>query len=523
MKNSWLIHHFLENSAEKMPNKTALIHEKVMATYSEINSSANGLARYLSDIGATLGDRVVVMLDNSLEYVVSYYAILKNGSVAVPMNNDIKAETLKSILEEVQPKAIIAPAKCKAKLIDTPFSGREDCKLLFQKKNMQLTTDGGDEIRLDHFMTTNINNICLDLDANLLSSIIFTSGSTGMPKGVMLTHKNIVSNTHSICNYLELTKNDIQMVVLPFFYVMGKSLLNTHFAVGGTIVINNKFAFPAAVISQMIDLKVTGFSGVPSTYAYLLHRSPLSKMKDKLTSLRYCTQAGGHMSKSIKLALKEALPGNTKIYIMYGATEASARLTYLHPKYFNEKIDSIGKPIPGVKIHVIKDGNKDAGQGEKGEIVASGDNIMLGYWGDNKATESALDHIGYHTGDIGYIDDDGFIYLVGRKDNLIKVGGHRLNPTEIEDVIMASKLVIEVIVLGVLDELLGNKLIVIAVAKQPTVESLEIMQFCSQKLPKFKVPHEVVLVRSLPKKKSGKIDKEKCMSIYVKNNTSGGD
>ena len=152
---------------------------------------------------------------------------------------------------------------------------------------------------------SNINN---PIEQSNLASIICTSGSTGKPKGVMLSHANIVSNTHSICQYLELSAQDIQMVVLPFFYVMGKSLLNTHFAVGGTIVINNKFAFPVTVVNQMIDEQVTGFSGVPSTYAHLLHRSPLAKVRDKLASLRYCSKAGGHMSRPIKKELRSVLP-----------------------------------------------------------------------------------------------------------------------------------------------------------------------------------------------------------------------
>ena len=137
------------------------------------------------------------------------------------------------------------------------------------------------------------------LTATSLASIIYTSGSTGKSKGVMLSHRNIVSNTHSISQSLQLTSGDIQMVVLPFFYVMGKSLLNTHFAVGGTVVLNNRFAYPASVVKQMAEVKVTGFSGVPSTYAYFLHRSPLRDYRDKLDSLRYCSQAGGHMSRSV--------------------------------------------------------------------------------------------------------------------------------------------------------------------------------------------------------------------------------
>ncbi len=289
--------------------------------------------------------------------------------------------------------------------------------------------------------------------------------------------------------------------------------MNTHFAAGGTIVINNKFAFPATVIKQMVEEKVTGFSGVPSTYAYLLHRSPLKNYRDKLTSLRYCSQAGGHMSGQIKEDLRQVLPEHTQIYIMYGATEASARLTYLRPDRFADKMDSIGKPIPGVNMQVL---NKSGGvlpAGQTGELVASGPNIMQGYWKDEKATSAVLDKNGYNTGDLGYYDKEGYFFVNGRKDNLLKVGGHRINPQEIEDALMATELVIETAVIGIPDELLGNKLIALAVPINETSSKNKIMKLCADILPKYKLPSSIKLVRLLPKNTSGKIDRTKCLEI----------
>ncbi len=185
----------------------------------------------------------------------------------------------------------------------------------------------------------------LAIDPKSGAAIIYTSGSAGKPKGVMLSHANIVANTRSIIEYLGLSASDVQMVVLPFFYVMGKSLLNTHFAVGGTVVINNQFAYTASVLKQMAEENVTGFSGVPSTYAHLLFKSPLAAYRDKLSALRYCSQAGGHMAKHVKLELMKAMPEHTRLIVMYGATEASARLTYVPPERLENKIDSIGIPI----------------------------------------------------------------------------------------------------------------------------------------------------------------------------------
>jgi len=192
---------------------------------------------------------------------------------------------------------------------------------------------------------------------------------------------------------------------------------------------------------------------------------------------------------------------------MYGATEASARLTYLEPEHFNEKIGSIGKAIPGVDLRVLNVNGLEVSTGRIGELVASGPNIMQGYWKDSNTTPKPLDQNGYYTGDLGYQDKEGHLYVVGRKDNLLKVGGHRINPQEIEDVLMETGLVIETIVLGVPDDLLGHKLIAVGVSKNGDCTVNHILSECAQKLPKYKLPHDVKLVKALPKSSSGKIDK----------------
>jgi len=514
--NQELIHHFLETSAETYPDKTALIHEDVRATYAQINNQANQLAHWFIEQGVTNDDRVCFILENSLEYVVSYYGILKAGAVAVPLGTDLKPDGLNPLIAEIEPEVIITNHRYERVLKAGDQSLFQNSKLII--KNSKLTWPSNNKIF--SFSELISNHVTLNpepqIDATNLASIIYTSGSTGKPKGVMLSHENIVSNTHSICQYLHLDEKDIQMVVLPFFYVMGKSLLNTHIAAGGTVVINNKFAYPASVIKQMVDEQVTGFSGVPSTYAYLLHRSPLAKYRDKLDSLRYCSQAGGHMSRRVKEELHRVLPDHTLIYIMYGATEASARLTYLEPDSFISKMESIGKPIPGVTMRVLDDKGKDIPVGEIGELVGSGPNIMHGYWKDEAITKTVLDKDGYHTGDLGYQDEEGYYYVIGRQDNLLKVGGHRINTQEIEDVLMETELVIEATVIGIPDDLLGHKLVALLTPKNEDCSENEILSHCAEKMPKHKLPGEVKMVRSLPKSVSGKIDRAKCLELVTK-------
>jgi long-chain acyl-CoA synthetase len=467
-----LIHHLLENSAQARPDHVALVHEATRMTYREVNDRANQFAHALLERGVGAGDRVALLMENGPEYVVGYYGTLKTGAVVVPLNTDFKEEGLLDSFRKLSPRVLAFSPRFERVLLQTDLAGAGLTTLV--ARTPKLPWPPGSPPILDWAEIRESGrreNPGIPLADGSLASVILTSGSTGTRKGAMLSHRNIVSNTQAICRFLELTRDEIHMVVLPFFYVMGKSLLNTHVAVGGTVVINNRFAFPAAVLEQMETEAVTGFSGVPSTYAYLLHRSPLAAYRDRLASLRYCAQAGGHMARSIKEDLRRVLPAHTKLFIMYGATEAAARLTVLDPDRFSDKMDSIGRAIPGVKIRVLDPKGEEVPRGQTGELVASGPNIMMGYWEDPETTARVLDEKGYHTGDLAYEDEEGFLHLVGRKDHLVKVGGHRINTQEVEDVLMDSGLLIEAVVLGVPDPLLGNRLAAIAVSKKATPAS----------------------------------------------------
>ncbi len=512
-ENVTLLHHILERSAEKFPDKIAFIHEETRATYREINELSNQLAHYLIENGVKIGDRIPFIMENCIEYIATYFGILKAGAVAVPMSTEMKSEGLKPLLDELESAAFLCTSRFEKILFDAGPSNYNFQAIVITDPKSESAGSYTFTSWKDAVKNKTTANPNLNIKESDLSSIIYTSGSTGKPKGVVLLHKNIVANVRSICEYLNLTDKDIQMCVLPLFYVMGKSLLNTHFAVGGSIVVNNKFAFPASVVNQMIEENTTGFSGVPSTFAYLLHRSPLAKKRDELKSLRYITQAGGHMSRQIKEELRKTLPDHTEMIIMYGATEASARLSYLEPGRFADKIESMGKAIPGVTLKVIREDGTEADIGEVGEITGSGDNIMPGYWKDPETTAKVLDHNGYHTGDMGYKDEEGFFFVTGRKDFQLKVGGHRISTQEIEDVIMETGLAVEAAVLGIPDELLGNRLAAVVVPLNKEVKEDQIMEIIVSKLAKHKVPGQMVFARTLPKNVSGKVMKDQCKGL----------
>lgn len=518
-----LIHHFLEKSAELFPDKTAVVHEQNRAGYSAVNKWANQLAHSLIEAGVGPGDRVVLLCENGIDYVYCYYGILKAGGIVVSLNTDIKPDGLAELVKELEPKALVVSSRLEktARALGPLLFGAGRLMVIRPRLPGQSAGANGSPL-YEELEGQPAHNPDLDIDPKSCAAIIYTSGSAGKPKGVMLSHANITANTRAINEYLELTSSDIQMVVLPFFYVMGMSLLNTHVAVGGTVVINNKFAYTASVLKQMAEEGVTGFSGVPSTYAHLLFKSPLAAYRDKLPALRYCSQAGGHMPRHVKLELLKTLPTHARLVVMYGATEASARLTYVPPERLEAKIDSIGIPIAGVTMSVMSPEGKILGPGETGELVARGENIMLGYYKDEEATKRVLDTQGYHTGDLGYRDEDGFLYVTGRIDDQLKVGGHRVNPQEIEDTIVESGLAAECLVFGIPDPLQGQRLAGLVVPIRKTADTVEgILKYCGAKLPKFKVPGSLLLVEAIPKTSSGKPDRARSVRLLEAGKVAG--
>lgn len=510
-----LIHHFLEKSAALFPDKLAVICDDARCSYAGLNGMANSLADWLHGQGLQAGDRVAVLLNNGLEFVVSYFGALKAGGVAVPLNSELKPDGLRRILQKLGAAVLITTGRFE-RLVEaagTDSLGIHTLLIIDASRSwgdVPFSVYSWKDATTD---STTVNTGFPQADTDL-ASIIFTSGSMGQPKGVMLSHSNIVANTCSIIHYLQLTAADRQMVVLPFHYVMGMSLLTTHIAVGGSLVINNRFAFPADVLQQMEREAVTSFSGVPSTYAYLLHRSPLRAYRERLGTLRYCSQAGGHLSWQIKQQLLDTLPAHTRLYVMYGATEAAARLSFVEPERLLEKLDSIGRPIPGVSMRVLDDQGCEVPKGQVGELVAEGANIMLGYWHEPATSAVVLDRHGYHTGDLGYCDTDGYFFIVGRKDHQVKVGGHRIDPQEIEDALMATGMLLEVAVLGVPDAMLGTRLVVAAVPIHTDTTAHDLLARCADCLPRYKLPTEVKIVADLPKISSGKLDAARCRELF---------
>ena len=497
-----LVHQFLESAAALAPDAPVLIERDRHLSYGALDRMANQCARLFHHCGVTRGDRVVIALDNSAEMVAAYLGTMKAGAVAVPLPAGPRSDRLPTALADCTPRVAI---------VDEPTARAFGPRGVLSSVPHVFVVSPSDPSASFASLVTSlaqhrsepVGAVGNDSD---LAAIIYTSGSTGLPRGVMLTHRNFVANAQSIISYLQLTSADRVMCVLPFSYVYGLSLLHTHLAVGGSLVVENQSAFPNVVLDAMAEHEVTGFAGVPSTFTLMLHRSNLDAVR--LPSLRYVTQAGGGMAPA-KIAEWQARGPRSAFYVMYGATEAAARLTYVPPADLARKPGSIGRPIPNVEIRVLIEDGRVAASGEVGELVARGANIASGYWNRPDETAERFDAAGYWTGDLGYVDEDGFFFLVGRRHDMIKVGANRVGAREIEDVLLEHPAVLEAAVVAAPHDLLGEAPVAL-VALNAAIADVEgtLRAFCAARLAAYKVPHRVVVVGELPKLVgSGKLDR----------------
>ena len=516
----------LTQTTRAFPDRIAISHEDRRITFGQLDNASDKVALYLGSLKFNPGERAAILFENGIEYAILFFATLKAGLVAVPLDTSLGGDSLAKILADCDARLLFTQAKFRRKIPELLKDNQSITAVIADKhvgtgRNdlhaVLLETIIGDP---SHYSAPHqpgdelppVQNSPLDLsDASgadsphELAAVFYTSGSTGAGKGVMLSHRNLVSNTISTVQYLKFTPNDSVLVILPFYYIYGNSLLLTHVACGGRLVIDNRFLYPEVVLDTMEQERTTGFSGVPSNFLILLGNSTFATRK--LDHLRYFTQAGGAMSPDTIRRLISVF-GHKQIFIMYGQTEAAPRVTWLPPERLNEKVGSIGIAVPGVTIEILDDSDRPVPVGETGEIVVSGPNVMMGYW--NQASENAevLRNGKLHTGDLAKQDADGYFWVVGRKKEIIKSGGNRVSAKEIEECLLANDMILEASVVGVPDNILGEAIRAVIVLKSGMESTPKEMQtYCKKHLADFKVPKQIVFAPELPKYQSGKVNK----------------
>jgi acyl-CoA synthetase (AMP-forming)/AMP-acid ligase II len=485
----------LRYSAERAPDHPALVQGERIVSYGALWKMVSAVAAGLKERGLQPGDRVALALDNCAEYVAAYYGTLLAGGIIVPLNIAAKARDFEFWLKN-----------CGASWVVCAADNREmqqaiaDAGLPIRIVSTNGTVAGG--IAFGHLMACE-GTLDATLDPHAPACILYTSGTTGSPKGVLLSQHNIGSNAAAIVAYLQLASQDRIVCVLPFFYSYGNSVLHTHLQVGATLVLEANLVYPHKVIETLVQSRATGFAGVPSTFALLLSRVALPDYE--LSALRYITQAGGAMSVLLTQNLRKALP-HVELFVMYGQTEASARLTYLPPKDLARKLGSVGLPLFGVDLEIRSEAGERCAPNQQGTVWARGSNVMLGYWNNATATAATLQDGWLNTGDLGHLDDEGYLYLAGRRSDMIKTGAHRVHPKDVEEVIEELPEVAEVAVVGIDDELLGQAIRAFVVPKMPDgIDPMRIKAHCRQRLANYKIPKYVDVVSSLPKTATGKI------------------
>jgi long-chain acyl-CoA synthetase len=483
---------YLANSAEQHPDNTYVIDHGVTWTYSAVYERVQVLARQFKGSDIRPGDRIVLYLDNSIDYIIAFFTVLALDGVVVPLNKYTGQDIFELVVRETTPKVIITN------------------KVFQQKLNSQTLPKNIRFFAIDDFLGNLPGNgdgkpaisPTMFQGKDQLAMLLFTSGTTSLPKGVMLTHGNLMANTDSILEYLTLKYSDTMLVTLPFSYSYGNSVLLTHTRVGATLYLENRTPFPEVILQQLQLNKISGYSTVGSYLNVLLKQKSITQVD--LSSLRYVTFAGESVFHEDIVRLSQIAP-HLKIYVMYGQTEATARLSYLPPEMIFKKPNCIGRAIPGITLRVVSEG-RDVSPGEIGEVIASGANIMQGYWHDNEETGKVLKDGWLYTGDLATVDDEEFIYIKGRDKDIIKISGYRISPYEIESALNSYEEIIESAAIEVTRDHI-NLIKAYVVPNNEKINRVLLDEHLRKILPPLKIPREIEIIDKIPRTSSSKIQR----------------
>lgn len=508
-----LLHDYLAHSAVRLPEKVALVCGSQRITHGALAARAHQLAWALRRRGVRRGDRVLVFADNSVEFAVSFWGVLGAGAVVVPINAQTRTERLAWLLNDCAAAVLIsqgalaqvfAPAVRQAPhlqavlLAGAPPAGLVDGLPAVADFDAALEAEQGDAPP---------RRECIDLD---LAALLYTSGSTGEPKGVMLTHRNMLTAASSISQYLGLREDDVLLCAMPLAFDYGLYQMLMSVRQGARLVLERSFVLPAQLLKQVELERVTVVPGVPTLLLLL------AQMAERVTwdrsSVRTLTSSGAVLQPQHITTLQAVFP-NARLFSMYGLTECK-RCTYLPPEDLARKPGSVGIAIPNTELWLVDEHGNRLGPNQVGQLVIRGATVMQGYWGKPEESAQRLkpgplpgERVLY-TGDLCRLDEDGYLYFVGRMDDIIKSRGEKVAPAEVEAALYAIPGVKEVAVIGVPDELLGTAVKALLVFEEGTaLTEQELRHECQQRLEGFKVPRYFERVPSLPRTHTGKISK----------------
>jgi amino acid adenylation domain-containing protein len=509
-----LVWEFLTENAADRPDKTAVVCGDRRVTYAELERASGRFARTLIDRGMKPGDRIAILTENSIEAAVAIFGILRAGCVFLVMSQTIKLDKLEFILND-----------CGARgLVTDPVFLNMAAEVGRKVESLDLVVCCGDRagcersdpsiVRFDPSQeggTVDLEVTSIDAD---VAALIYTSGSTGFPKGVTVSHLNVVSAATSITTYLENTADDVIINALPLSFDYGLYQLLMSVKVGATLVLEKSFAYPFKFIERIQQEKVTGVPGVPTIFAVLLQMQKIDPAL--LDGVRYVTNTAAALHPTTIEKIRR-LFRNAKVYSMYGLTECK-RVSYLPPEELDRRPTSVGRGMPNERVEVVDEAGNPTPPGVVGELVVTGSNVMLGYWNRPEETAEVIRPGRYpwqrvlHTGDLFTRDEEGFLYFVARKDDIIKSRGEKVSPSEVERIIYEIDGVREAAVVGVPDSILGHAVKAFVVPVAPGVlTAKEVVNHCACRLESFMVPQQIEFLNDLPKTSSGKISRRKIL------------
>lgn len=477
--------HWLFQMASKLPQKEAILDEEISLSFEELYRDISGIANWLYTKGE-VGQRVLIAMPQSVSSAILYFGAMLAGQVAVPINPFLLTEQLKSIREEIDPQFVFGPSPLKEIWSDARFftvNGYNDLTqwLLIRKQERKLPFPHNDPFDL--------------------LNIVYTSGTSGRPKGVMLNVKNLEAVIRGICKALPIHEESRIFSPLPFSHTYGLSQLWIMAKTGATLALAHDITNMAWIKKVITEHAINTIAGVPYHFVLLTRRGE----KEKMDSVKLVTIAGEAPTKQLINKIKSTYP-KAQIFILYGLTEASTRLTTLPSDDLERKEGSIGVPIEGVELKIIDENGKEVGPFEEGELIARGENISPGYWKDKKLTQMVFTNGWLHTGDIVKRDDEGYYYHIGRKDFMFKSGGEKIIPEVIERVLREIDGVRDAAVFGRKDAFIGNRICAVVVKEKGSNLTLEgILSICKARLGGENIPHEVIFAEEIPKTSIGKI------------------
>lgn len=507
-----LIHDLIFAAAERSPDAEALSYLDQRMCYAMLAGQVKARAGGLRAFGLGRGERLAVYLEKRFETVIALFAATAAGGVFVPINPVLKPEQVAFIMIDCNVRVLVT-SLARLRLLQTALLSCRDLHMIVVVDAKDKLPVIAGVVIVSWVEMEGVSKAMPTIDSDM-AAIIYTSGSTGKPKGVVLSHRNLVAGAKSVTQYLQNRPDDRILAALPLSFDYGLNQLTTAFYAGATSILMN-YLLPRDIIAIVKERQVTGLAGVPPLWIQLAQLN-----WGEIPSLRYITNSGGTIPRPTMGQLRKALP-DAQIILMYGFTEAF-RSTYLAPEEINRRPGSIGKAIPNAEVLVLREDGSHCVPGEPGELVHRGILVAMGYWNDAEKTVTCfkpikplqagltLTEIAAWSGDTVQMDEEGFLYFIERRDEMIKTSGYRVSPTEIEEVIYATECVAEAVAFGVPHPMLGQAIAVVVTARegiQPDVDTL--LSACKQQLPAYMLPsHLEVREGSLPRNPNGKIDRK---------------